>query len=526
MSLFNKSSIKLNKEEVLFFKRLYQNDPSFDIRQRAHAVLLHADNYALKSISKILDLDDTDVSTIVNGWKHFGTEGVVNYSLPDLKSKILGLKESKDNRLGKVFDIVFKILSWVIIPMALFWIVIIGKIVTANFQSFDNKYIETPIVFFFLIILVSITIGFVDAKVQISHINWLKWVEPIRMVIQSFFDFIWRFWKWMLKKSLFLIFFIKKADLNKYLITLGSSAKNIVTIGKNANGNIVFQINNIVNVNGDFVKEQVEEEILSTYMGAKNKFLEIFNSAKDYNSNREDIAVFIYLRDKLNKIENKRKRDRYIYILATIAAIYFIHYSAIKAGFLIITITIPSMVCIFSGGGLVDPKLTQKDQLLKPNPLIEYVKSDSTKLNESKPKVDSSILALTDKKTNINEFFIEDEECPALSVIGIEQKRFIDNDLEHYFLKEYYISTPNDRYYLHVAAYWEIKEAAFQRKCLINNGYKKSKILKLTKNGKPLYAVTINDVPDHEILNFCQVKSDWDDQCYSEKYEAQLYHNK
>lgn len=325
--------------------------------------------------------------------------------------------------------------------------------------------------------------------------------------------------------SKFFIFF-GKIDWKKYYTSSKYNAKNVLTIGRDSSNNIVFQINNFFTTNEGKKKVSVEEIKASSLEETKEKFRDLLTrKGQNLISNSDVLSLIFALNDKIQKLENEERRKRLFQFLITAAAFYIYFHTTVKSGVVLFTL-LGSTIMIFN----IRSCVSEKNIVENEPPIIASIDSSFNKNTDSLSTIMASIDSNKIKKepdTILLPNYIPKEDCSDLTEIATQQRSYIDQDTTPYSKKDFYIKEPDERIYLHVAAYQDIKTAGFQREYLLEQGYANCKIIEIPrKDDLTLYAVTIGDFVPNQVLDLCELKEQWDELCYSKNGKAKLKFNK
>lgn len=323
--------------------------------------------------------------------------------------------------------------------------------------------------------------------------------------------------------------------------------ENYAKIERGASDNVLIQIAQIdiknFNVNSDEVSEKLvvdsEEEVVEIIeeliksdegfdLGNKNAN-KLFNHAQVINNN-----------PKLST-QDKNYKIRYYALLIVAILLYS---STFKSGisavsiFGIITFTVAIKTCIPSSDNITN---TLSSEIEKPNQEVvmppdtnNNVNNDTLDITDKntidkiteKPQVPSPITDIKEYELTIPEWFYPDLECALLSAIGKKQRQFIRKlDYVDHESQDYYIDTYDDKYYIHVVAYSDIREAAFQM-YHINKKTKFDAAILETITGKGiLYAVVIGEFEGDEASNLAELIKMWEINCFSNDVKIGCYFN-
>ena len=66
----------ISQGKLIKLKDIYKNDPSFRVRERAHAILLSNNGFTIDQLAKIFEVDRDSISSWFNRWENKGLEGL------------------------------------------------------------------------------------------------------------------------------------------------------------------------------------------------------------------------------------------------------------------------------------------------------------------------------------------------------------------------------------------------------------------------------------------------------------------
>ncbi|MFK7907942.1 MAG: hypothetical protein AB8B69_22615, partial [Chitinophagales bacterium] len=326
-------------------------------------------------------------------------------------------------------------------------------------------------------------------------------------------------------KNTFLAFLI---GVWGYLILFFSKSKpssvpktNTAKFEKGASGNYIAQINEL-NVNIEHLVTNYEEKLVE-------KVVELIKSDKDYDLEKK-VANYLFEKGKeikKDKTLDKNQKNQKIYYFATLIIIYILYTKSFEAGIFTLSILGLTIVISFKAWLPIEPvenKFTPDSNIIQSNSIEEQKDSilEITKIPNSKVEIYNYDLY----ESLIPNFFDEDNNCFSLSAVGEIQKRFIfEYDKISHKENPYFIDEFDNKYYIHVVAYNSVQEAAFQMHYINNYTSFQSKILKVSKRDKPLYAVVIGAYRGDEIKQICKIIEDWETKCLSQTIEIGCYFN-
>ena len=123
--------------------------------------------------------------------------------------------------------------------------------------------------------------------------------------------------------------------------------------------------------------------------------------------------------------------------------------------------------------------------------------------------------------------FEPDNKCILLSALGTAQRQFINHiDSVDHMLEPYFINSNDQFYYIHVVAYFDIKEAAFQMHHInLKTGFKAEILEIINDRGDLLYAVVIGKFRGDEAIRMAELIEKWKSKCFSSEVEIGCYYN-
>lgn len=469
--MFPTQHIQLDKEDFDKLFKLYKEHKEHYIRQRAHLILLRHENYSVSSISDILWQEDYYVLLYIKAWHHFGMKGFLSDEIEELYERIKELETIEPIEVPPLID----------------W---------EKFLNYLGVFLKS--IYSFL--------------------------EKIVIVIATF----------MLTSFLWIVSKIKAIDYKKFYIPFNNSITNKLSIGRDSNNNVVFQM---INVFSEEKESETENKIASSLEDTKKQFIEIFQKQKNFISDSQMIALFLAMNDKVQQIKDKEKRKRFLAVLATAAAMYVYYHTSIKGGlvlftFLGMTITLINfnstdslnISSIDEEGRGINSHFT--DSLLQVQERTQFrLDSIAQEINMER-RIDSLIRLqeIADSLARI-EIIEDDEECYFFAKKNEYVSRLIDEDTKDYTSEKYFVNyyERDERFFLIAKEYEDIYEAAFQRKYLIDKGYKKSKIIEIRDNESIRYGLSIDEFTNSKFDDALYQTNDWESLC--EKYKPKIYHN-
>lgn len=455
------NKVSFSKEDLIEINSYYREGKNHDLRQKAHLLILRSIGFPISTLMIILNRDRQFIKLIIKGWFYLRYDCFKNLSRKALKSQI---QEARRKRF-------------------LFWRSVFNlKNIIRKFFIILGKFLQW--IFRHLLFLIK---GI-----------WTLFSVPI-------------IWVWSIIFKIFLKFLsiIKAIDFKKYYLNNRQKISNRIEIGKQSSHNFIIQIVTNFQDGVNYSKDNIEKIAASTFSELKQQIYKILDTGKSFTSNDLLVAFTFALNERVQQVKSKEFRKRLLYILATIITCYIVFNATLKPGLVLITILGLTFTLVDIRGCSREIYFKQKDHF------------SSFFNNTNNAAAPDSVL---DKKfiEPVLPIFIPDEECGNLSKLD---RKYIDQDTTNYYNKKYFIKIPDNRFYLHVAAYHDIREAAFQREFLIHIGYPNSKILEKYDWRTHLYLVTIADFLPEQIYRICTSKDSWDMLCNKIDSKAQVVFN-
>ncbi|WP_276976425.1 helix-turn-helix domain-containing protein [Flavobacterium filum] len=473
--MFQTQQIDLNKDEFDKLFEFYKDHEEHYVRQRAHILLLRDKGFGVSAISNSLWLEENYISLYIKAWFHFGFEGLLSNETENLFNRINEIETPKPIEIEPFID----------------W----------------SK---------------------VFAQLKKSSKKIYSFFEKIILTIATFF----------LSAFLWVVTKIRVVDFKKFYIPFNQSVSNTLNINKDSNNNIVFQMINVFNGDKEGPTE-TESKVASTLEETKKQFLEIFQNQKEYLSNSQMIALFLALNDKVQQIKDKERRKRILAVLATAAAMYVYYNTTIKGGLVIFTFLSMS-ITIFNFDSCNNVKNNQNgvegenlssitsDSILQIQEREQFV-IDSLKQGEEQKRIIDSLIRqqeIADSLAKI-EIIEEDDNCYYLVKKNDYVSRLIEEDNNDHESENYFVARYNqdNKYFLIVKIYSDIREAAFQRKQLISHGFNKSKILEIEEDEERKFGLTVDEFTETKYDDAISLIYGWEQFCDDGKYKLTIYHN-
>ena len=70
----NSQDIRYSSKDISTLVDTYQNNPSHEIRQRSHTILLHNKGYSLTTISRVLGREIFEINVLIKAFSYFGID--------------------------------------------------------------------------------------------------------------------------------------------------------------------------------------------------------------------------------------------------------------------------------------------------------------------------------------------------------------------------------------------------------------------------------------------------------------------
>jgi hypothetical protein len=332
-----------------------------------------------------------------------------------------------------------------------------------------------------------------------------KTIFHIKFLFTNIINAIVSFWSILFELILNVFSWFKVIDIKKF--SLGKSQKilNRIEFAKGSSGNNIFQFfyNSQVGENPNILKEEKNAPL--TISDTKEEWYKILNSGKEFVSSNLVVALTFAITEKVQKVKSEEFRKRLLYLLAAFITYYFVFHVVIKTGLVLIPILGVAITIINFRGCLREPY------------------NHNSKLSNS---FDKKTIIESVPKQKLNEpvvpIFLPVENCTYLSKLD---KNYINQDATKYYDNAYVVQIPDQRFYVHVAVYRDIKEAVFQRIFLIKMGFPNSMILEIFKGRESFYYVTIDDFDSENILPIFTLKQLWDTACNKSDSKLQIFYN-
>lgn len=360
---------------------------------------------------------------------------------------------------------------------------------------------------------------------QRSLFYYLFW--PIRSIINTLLHFQDILWVLIAYVTSYIYKFREK-DRSK-----SEEYSNSATFKKGANRNFLLQINKLdvyvsdrsENLEGKYVLDEAQlKEMIEKIILSKEKITfgdEVVDSLIKRGQEKLD--------DERSNIHKEGSRNAIKYTVFLILA-YLAYGSSLKGG--IFTVSIIGVSIAISFNGCSDRLF--KNSLYPTNPessidtLVKGQEESNIDTVRAKIKREEEVKVFNYDTYSklIDDFFEEDITCFGLSGVGKKQKKFIeDYDQVDHFSKPYLIDEQDSRYYLHVVAYDDIREAAFQMHYINKAGIFNSEILEVNRGQNKLFAVVIKSFGNSDVKNVCEYIDGWHKICLNDQVEVGLIYN-
>lgn len=309
-----------------------------------------------------------------------------------------------------------------------------------------------------------------------------------------------------------------------------SENRNIATFEKGASNNYLIQINKLI-INQEEEKS-TEKFIASNQLQLEKKIEEIIESNEEISFNNPTVD---YLIGKGRKKDQDGKFDKSnIQFYASLIVAYLIFSSSFKGGawtigLLGMTIIVSVRTYSPSFDDPVDSSSSFRIDSIR-TPGLEKDQFVSQQIDSIRSKIEANQpVAIYDYRTYfklVEEFYEIDGECDALSAVGDKQKKFIyEYDKIDHRSKDYFIDSNDEKYYVHVVAYKDLRQAAFQMHYLNSSKLFKAKILRVITSDSILYAVVIGEFYGYQVKEICDMVDKWDTFCFNDEVEIGCYFN-
>lgn len=354
----------------------------------------------------------------------------------------------------------------------------------------------------------------------------------------------------------FISFFLFKRTLNYLIATFkawvtpklksNKRVENYAKFESGTSGNVLIQIAQVdvnnLNVNSDEVGEKL---VVDSKDEAVEIIKELIKSGKSFDLGNKNANKLFNQAQAINddkKLSSPDKNYKIHYYAVLIAAI-LLYGSTFKSGvssvsIFGITLIIAIRACM-PGSGDVKNTLSsdnespnQEEVMLTDtsnefnNDTLVTIQEDTLSQIISKPELPLPITDIKEYNLTVPEWFYPDLECMLLSSMGKEQRQFIrDLDYVDHESQDYYIDTYDDKYYIHVVAYSDIREAAFQMHHVNKKTQFKAAILETITSKGILYAVVIGEFEGDEASDMAELIKEWEIKCFSNSVKIGCHYN-
>jgi len=354
----------------------------------------------------------------------------------------------------------------------------------------------------------------------------------------------------------FISFFLFKRTLNYAIATFkawitpklkpNKTVENYAKFESGTSGNVLVQIAQVdinnLNVNSDEVGEKL-------VVDGKDEAVEIIEqlikSDESFDLGNKNANKLFNQAQAINKDPELSAQDKNykIHYYAVLIAAILLYGSTFKSGvssvsIFGITLIIAIRACMPDSG---DVKNTLSSNNESPNQEEVILPDTSNKVNKdtlatitkdtlsqivSKPEVPLPITDIKEYNLTVPEWFYPDLECMLLSSMGKDQRQFMRNlDYVDHESQDYYIDTYDDKYYIHVVAYSDIREAAFQMHHINKRTQFEAAILETITNKGILYAVVIGEFEGKEASDMAELIKMWEINCFSNDVKIGCFFN-
>lgn len=460
-----------NQSEFSEIFKIYSEDSLHEKRQKAHFVLLYNYGFSFHQIATALQTPYDNIILYAKVWNYFKVEGLFNWDLETQKKQVQQIETTTIPSTGE---------SNILLNILFFLKEVFTKVFTSLFQ-----------------------------------------------LIKKIHEYIWLFFSFLKKIIIHSTCFAFKNLTQFYVNTKNTSnakINSLISIGNNSSGNLIFVIQQVIGESKNITTDSFE---------ATKQFL--FERFQDKNLMLSDNLIFAiseYIAQKIDKIKDEQRRNKWLHILAGATAMFLWYNIKIKAGIFTFTLLSITFAIVSTTNNSINEapsvppsKKIDNTQVIKDSTISTMDSIHKNAINSDsiqKKLINSDSTKMIEFDENLFEY---DSECFNLTEIKENQKKYIKRDKTNYESQKFYIPSQDNRFYLYVKAYDNIQTAAFQRKFLIKNGYENCKIVKLLNDSETMYGVSIQDFSEKQITELGEKKCEWDNECYSEKVKAQAYYN-
>lgn len=379
-----------------------------------------------------------------------------------------------------------------------------------------------------------LNISYADLKSRVNDEIFLREQRKARQKRKGFFYYL--FWPiTSIFKTIYHFGGIVTALLAWFysLFTISNSPSknsNTATFEEGASNNYLIQINHLT-INKDEENESVEVEriVTNSQWQLQDKIKEIIASEEEITFNDSTVDSLI-ISGRRKNINGELDKSR-IHLYASLIVAYLIYSSSFKGGIWTIGVFGVAIAISFEAwfpNNEIATPTNPSDTIAYTNTHDEVL--DVQSLDSIRTKIeDNQAVEIYDYRTYysiIDDFYESDNLCNALSAVGEKQKKFIyEYDKLDHTLQEYYIDNYDKKYYVHVVAYTDIREAAFQMHYLNSTSIFDAEVLRVDNSNKILYAVVIGEYNGYQIKEICELIERWAIHCLNRDVEIGCYYN-
>lgn len=451
----------LNQRDTLRLTKILEKDDSFENRLKSHILILFDKYFTFDSIQKAYNVEHVYVSYIIQYYLYFGLNQLLELDFLNIQKKVNEETFRREQEKLNRKNAKFSLFSIILWPL-------------------------------------------------ISAISFLFYIS----------DMI----GYLIALIISLFTFLKRSNYSK---------KNTAIIEKGASNNYIIQINEI-NLSAD--NPNVEKLVLNDKEEVISLVETLIKSNKEFdlgNSNANKLFDKAQRVNKDDSIDSKEK-DQKIKFYAFLVVAILLYGTTFKGGISSITIMGVSVVIAIRACMPVDGEVL--NTLPKGNansPVVEKIDSAYVDSMAIFSQIDSNRVLEEKVVNNINEYavlvpnwFYPDLECVLLSSIGKKQRQFINEiDFVDHESQPYFIDYSDEKYYIHVVAYKDIREAAFQMHHINQKSQFKSSILEVSTNRGLLYFVVIGKFDGKDGSKMAELINLWENECFSTGVQIGCYYN-
>jgi hypothetical protein len=471
----------LNSEEFLEFYNIYMNSPVFTIRQRVQIIMLWTKGYKVKEIGNILhfDLSDDYVEVYNKAYRYGGIDWLMNDDIDFLRDEISKIETRKRISFTVILNSVIKIIGWVI------------------FLLFSPLFLLL-LPFYLIHFLFSIDFG-INVSDRLLNIRLPKFFFWLPRLVEIFI------------LPLVIVLLVLFSPILLFAYFLSRLSISLTNKGQNSSKSIKIDVSESTNVSVQIQNEEGIDELgrkldsLGSNVGKIIKFLDEYKDTEK-RSNKSVYNFFFKIDEFNRKTVNWR-------VITMLVAIFLATYILVQSKIL----TIFGSVIIL---GLLISVSTKGCDIRKFN---------TENLEESKEKIKIDIQKDTFLVDSVHliiphtdDTFYPDEKCKFRSVMGTKQDSIIKIDTTLHEQQDYFVKELNNRIYLYVVGYNNIKKAALQRKYVVQNGFVNSKVLPVRYGNSITYFVTICDFEENELSEAGVWQNKWNIECKDEAAKTHI----